>query len=180
MIDIDKAIKIAKELNPDIGPSLDMARKSSTDEVMTIKLKKIFDDYEKAMKIVQSHPGKNFAQIKEIFDINAKTHVTNYTFLSSFVNDLLDKKGDLNSLALSTSRRIILADQRLNSFYQQNQNIDPAATSGRIAKEIEGILVNYFSNLKGKNIDRRKIVDELTEKVTIAVVNLIQQIVGGK
>jgi len=180
MVDIDRAIKIAKELNPDIGPSLDMARKNAPDEVMVIKLKKFFDDYEKAMKIVESHPGKNYQEIKEVFDLNAKTHATNYTFLSAFVNDVLDKKGDLGSLAISASRRIILADERLNKFYAENKQVNPAETSKEIAAEIEKNLVTYFSNLKGKKLDRTKIIEDLTEDVTILVVKKIQQIAGGK
>jgi hypothetical protein len=178
MADIDRAIKVAKELNPDIGPSLDMARKSAPDEVMVVKLKKFFDDYEKAMKIVESHPGKNYEQIKEVFDLNVKTHAVNYTFLLAFVNDVLNKKSDLGSLATSTSRRMVLADERLNKFYQENKKIDPALTSREIAQEIERNLVSYFSNLKGKKLDRVKIVADLTEEITILVAKKIQQIVG--
>lgn len=180
MVDIDKAINIAKELDPDSGPSLDMARKSSDDQLMIIKLKKFFDDYEKAMRIVEGHPGKSYEEIKEVFDLNAKTHVANYTFLSSFVADVLSKKGDLASLARSAARRIVLADQRLNNFYAQNEKVDPVSTSKRIAAEIESILVGYFSNFKGKDIDKVKIVDELTEQVTIAAAQLIQKIVEGE
>ena len=180
MADIEKAIKIAKELNPDIGPSLDMARKNAPDEVMAIKLKKFFDDYEKAMKIVESHPGKNYQQIKAVFDSNAKTHATNYTFLSAFVNDVLDKKGDLGSLAISASRRIILADERLNKFYQENKQVNPAETSKGIAGEVEKNLVTYFSNLKGKKLDRIKIIQELTEEITMLVARKIQQVAGGR
>lgn len=180
MVDIDRAIKIAKELNPDIGPSLDIARKNAPDEVMVIKLKKFFDDYEKAMKIVESHPGKNYQEIKEVFDLNAKTHATNYTFLSAFVNDVLDKKGDLGSLAISASRRIILADERLNKFYRENQHIDPAETSKGIASEVEKSLVSYFSNLRGKKLDRQKIIQDLTKETTMLVAKKIQQIAGGK
>lgn len=179
MVDIDRAIKIAKELNPDIGPSLDMARKNAPDEVMVIKLKKFFDDYEKAMKIVESHPGKNYQEIKEVFDLNAKTHATNYTFLSAFVNDVLDKKGDLGSLAISASRRIILTDERLNKFYAENKQINPAETSKRIAENVQKMLIDYFSKLKGTKIDRGKIVTDLVSEITKYVAEEIQKIAKG-
>jgi hypothetical protein len=180
MTDISKLIEIAKKIDPSVGPTFDMARKSSDDDQMLAKLQSFFNSYEKALKIIKQHPGKNYQQIKESFDLNTKTHVANLTFLSAFVNDVLDKKGDLDSLAVSASRRIILADERLNKFYLENKQVDPAATSKEIATEVEKNLVTYFSNLKGKKLDRAKIIEDLTEEVTIMVVKKIQQIAGGK
>jgi hypothetical protein len=73
-----------------------------------------------------------------------------------------------------------LADERLNKFYAENKQVNPAETSKEIAAEIEKNLVAYFSNLKGKKLDRTKIIEDLTEDVTILVVKKIQQIAGGK
>lgn len=179
MVDIDKAIQIAKKLNPDTGPSLEMSRKSLSDDEMIVKLERFFDDYERAMKVVEQHPGKNYQQIKAIFDANTKTHVNNLIFISTFVNDVLDKKGDLNSLAKSAARRVVLADERLNNFYAENKKVDPATTSKKIAENIEMMLIEYFTSLKGTNIDRGKIIDELTREVTISVAKSLQDISGG-
>ncbi len=177
---IDKAIEIAKRIDPNIGPALDMDRKSLSESKLREKLLRFFELNKKAADVILAHPGKSFEEIKASFDANVAAHARISIQVASFVNDIFSKKSDLSALALSASRRIVLADPRIENFYKINPKIDPAATSQEISEDVQSMLVNYFENLKGRNIDQEKIIEDITAKITLQIGQLLAKYAGRK
>jgi hypothetical protein len=175
MADIEKAIKIAKELDPSIGPSLDIDRKNMSEPQMIARLKKFFDDYDKAIQVVKTHPGQSYEQIKQTFDTNVKSHSRALIHVAALVNDVMGKNGDLNSLATSAARKIVLSDQRIKNFLQSNPKSDKAKVSQEIAETLEKNLINYFANLKGTELNKIAIIEELTNKSVLTVAEILEK-----
>lgn len=166
MANIDEAIKIAKQIDPDIGVALDMERKTLSEEELKAKLLNFFRLNKQAAEIILAHKGQSYEQIKASFDANVAAHVQNGIHVAMFVADVMKKKGDLNSLALAAAKRVAAADPRLESFLQANPKINAEAARKEITDDVQSILANYFSNLKGKALDQNRIIEELAGRVT--------------
>ena len=166
MANIDEVIQIAKEIDPDVEPTLEMERKSLPEEDFRLKLLNFFRVNKQAAEIILAHKGQSYEQIKASFDANVAAHVQNGIHVAMFVADVMKKKGDLNSLALTAAKRVAVADPRLESFLQANPKINAEAARKEIADEAQSILVNYFSTLKGTALDQNRIIEELAGKVT--------------
>ena len=173
---IEKAIEIAKKIDPAIGPSLDMDKKNLSEAQLKIKLKDFFVANKKAADLMIAHPGKTPDELKDMVEINITAHVNNDFHIATFVTSVLGKKSDLDSLALSTSRRIVLSDPRIPEYFKQNPGVDKAKISQELSEKIKQALIDYFSNLKGKNIDQGAIVDELTTNVTKGIAKTLESI----
>jgi len=166
MANIDEVIQIAKEIDPDVEPTLEMERKSLPEEDFRLKLLNFFRVNKQAAEIILAHKGQSYEQIKASFDANVAAHVQNGIHVAMFVADVMKKKGDLNSLALTAAKRVAVSDPRLESFLQANPKINAEVAKKEIADEVQSILVNYFSTLKGTALDQNRIIEELAGKVT--------------
>lgn len=163
---IDRAVGIAKQIDPDIGPTLEMEKKSLSEEELKAKLLNFFQLNKQAAEIILAHRGQSFEQIKASFNANVAAHVQNGIQIAMFVNNVMNKKGDLSTLANSAAGKVVAADPRLDGFLQANPKISADAGRKEIADDIEKILVAYFTNLKGATLDQNRIIEELAGKVT--------------
>lgn len=166
MANIDQAVEIAKQIDPDIGPALEMERKSLSEAEFKAKLLNFFKLNKQAAEIILAHKGQTYEQIKASFDANVAAHVQNGVQIAVFVNAVMNKQGDLNSLATAAAGRVAAADPRLESFLQANPKIDGITGRREIADDIQKILVAYFTNLKGKAFDQNQMTEELAGRVT--------------
>jgi len=166
---IDEAIKIAKQLNPDIGPSLDIDRKNLAEKELAAKLLKFFADNRKAIEIMKVHPGKSAAEIKALLDRNVSAHVVVSNHVGLFVYNVLNRKGDLAALADSAGKRIILSDPRIEAALAKLKPEEKAERAEKIFNIVVIELSSYFENLKEKKLDQNQIIEELTTKVTAKI-----------
>lgn len=139
------------------------------------KLKEIFDAGEKAAQIIKNHPGQSFEQIKKAVDLNISAHVSASNHIGLFVFNVLNKKGDLKTLADSATKRIVLSDARIEVAFQKLSVKEKAARAEKIYGVILADLVSYFENLKGKKLDQNKIVDDLTVEIVKKIPELLNQ-----
>lgn len=174
MASIDEAIKIAKQINPDIGPSLDVNRKSMTEEELKAKLLVFFQQNEQAAKIILAHKGQTYEQIKASFDANVAAHVQISIQVAMFVNQVMNKKGDLETLATEATGKIVIVDPRVESFIQANPKINTDTARKEIADDIQSIFVAYFTNLKGATLDQNLINEELSHKATARIGEILR------
>ena len=133
------------------------------------KLKEIFDDNRKAVEVIKKHPGQNFEQIKKTFDKNVSAHVIASNHIGLFVYNVLNRKGDLTTLANSAAKRIVLSDPRIEAAFAKLKPEEKISRARKISETIVVELTSYFENLKGKKLDQAAISEELTTKVTTKV-----------
>ncbi|MEI8061255.1 MAG: hypothetical protein WCG99_03095 [Candidatus Berkelbacteria bacterium] len=174
-MDLDKAIQIAKEINPDIGPSLDLERKTVPEAELAAKLKRFFDDCENAAKVMEAHPGQSYEQIESSFHSNAAAHSQIRLHVTYFVDSIINQKGDLSGQAQIAARRIILSDPRINEFIKNLKVADRPLLAEKIYNLVVAELTTYFENLRGTKIDHNKIVEDLTADI----VKKISQALGS-
>ncbi|MFA5158254.1 MAG: hypothetical protein WC451_03680 [Patescibacteria group bacterium] len=172
---IEKAIEIAKKIDPAIGPSLEMDKKNMTEAQLSVKLRDFFDAYENAAKFKQAHPGKNNKELESMVAQNINAHVNNDFHVATFVASVLSKKGDLEALSLSAARRIVLSDPRIEIYFKANPSADKIKLSEKITAEIQKILMDYFLKFKGRAVDSEAISAELTVSVTKKIAELLNQ-----
>ena len=172
-MDINRAIEIAKKLEPASGPSLEMDKKNLSPEELRQKLRALFLRYKKEAKILKAHPDKNYEQIKAIFDANVAAHSQIVIQISTFVNAVLGKNGDLEALAKSAARRIVLADPRIESHLKGKSVAEKTEISKKIASEVEKMLVEYFEKFTGRDLDKIMVIDELTTKTTAEIAGML-------
>ncbi len=139
------------------------------------KLKKIFDDAEKAVTIIRNHPGQSFEQIKKTVNLNITAHVVAGNHVGLFVYNVLHQKGDLKTLADAAAKRIVLSDPRIETAFVGLSVADKTATAEKIYNLILADLVSYFENLKGKKLDQSTITEELTINVTKKIASILNQ-----
>lgn len=163
---IDKAIEIAKKIDPAIGPSLEIDRKNLSDKELAVKLQDFFEVNKKAAEIVMAHPGKSPAELKQTIDTNISAHINNDFHILIFITNVLAKKSDLSSMAQSCARRIVLSDPRIEAAFKTLTVVEKAAEAEKIYNIIVADLVSYFENTKGKKLDSEAMVEELTTAVT--------------
>ena len=171
---LDKAIEIAKKIDPGVGPSLEIDRKNMSEPQLRAKLQDFFAVNKKAAEIALAHPGKSFVEIKQSIDNNISAHVNNDFHVLTFVGNVLAKKGDLASLAQSCARRIVLSDPRILNYFVQNPKADKIKLSQTLSDDLQTLLVNYFENVKGKKLNSEAMVDELTTQVTKKVAETLK------
>jgi len=172
---LDKAIEIAKKIDPNIGPSLDMERKNLPEEQLKAKLRQFFAANKKAAEIILAHPGKSQEEIIHSFDLNLKAHVNNNFHIATFVGNVLNRKGDLAILAGSAAKRIVLSDPRIAAAFQKLKPEEKAARAEKIFDALASGLTSYFENFKGKELDRAAIIEELTTKVTKKIAEILSK-----
>ncbi len=172
---IEKAIEIALKIDPSIGPALEIDRKTLSEDQFKAKLHDFFVTNKKAADIAIAHPGKSFAEIKQAVDINISAHINNDFHILTFVTNVLTKKGDLTSLALSCSRRIVLSDPRISNYFEENPQADKIHTSQTICDELQTLLVKYFENIKGQKLD----TEAMAEELTVAASKKVAEILGS-
>ena len=175
MVNIDKAIKIAKKLDPLVAQTFEADRRNLPESQLIAKLKKFFDDYEKAIRAIEAHPNQNYEQIKQSFDLNVQSHSRTVVHISAFVNDVFNKKADLASLATSAARKIVLSDSRLAHYFETSPAANKIEISRESATALEKIFLDYFQNLKGKVMNKTAIVEELTHKAVSAISEILQK-----
>lgn len=171
---LDKAIEIAKKIDPAIGPTLDLDRKNLPEEQLKAKLRQFFETNKKAAEFILAHPGKSADELSAMIEINIKAHVNNNFHISIFVANVLAKKGDLATLADSAAKRIVLSDPRIEAAFVKLKPEEKISRARKISDAITSELVSYFENLKGKELDRAAIIEELTTKVTIKIAEILQ------
>ena len=166
---LDKAIEIAKKIDPNIGPSLDMERKNLPEEQLKAKLRQFFAANKKAAEIILAHPGKSQEEIIHSFDLNLKAHVNNNFHIATFVGNVLNRKGDLAILAGSAAKRIVLSDPRIEIAFAKLKTEEKVVRAKEISDTIAEELTTYFENFKSKELDQVAIIDELTTKITAKI-----------
>lgn len=130
------------------------------------KLKEIFDTSEHAAEIVEKHPGQNFDQIKKTFELNVSAHISTSNHVGLFVYNVLNRKGDLKTLADAAAKRIVLSDARVEAVFQNLPVTEKAARAEKIYNIIVVELTSFFEQLKGKNLDQNTIIESLTSVVS--------------
>lgn len=139
------------------------------------KLKQVFDDAEKAAEIIKNHPNQNFEQIQKSVNLNISAHVSTSNHIALFVHNVLNRKGDLKSLADSAAKRIVLSDARIEAAFDNLSVAQKAVGAEIIYNTIVADLTSYFENLKGKQIDQNRITDQLTTMIVKKVNQILSE-----
>ena len=175
-MNLNKAIEIAKEIEPSVGPALDMDRKNLSDVELAAKLRNFFLAYKQAAEFSLAHPDKEPEELVAIMKSNIAAHINNDFHIATFVASVLAKKGDLATLADSAAKRIVLSDPRIEAAFAKLKSEQKVAKAKEISAAIAGELTNYFENLKGKVLNREAIINELTTRVTAKVAETLKTI----
>lgn len=172
---LDKAIEIAKKIDPAIGPSLEMDKKNLSEAQLTQKLRDFFTAYGNAAKFKLAHPGKTNKELEGLVLMNMNAHINNDFHIATFVVSVLGKKGDLESLSLSAARKIVLSDPRIEDHFKTNPEADKIKISQQISDEVQKLLMDYFLHFKGQKIDSENITMDLTVAATKKVAEILSR-----
>lgn len=172
---LEKALEIAKKIDPAIGPSLEMDRKNLSENELAAKLREFFDAYEKAAKFKLAHPGKSNKELEGMVAQNINAHVNNDFHIAIFVTRVLKKKGDLEGLAQTAARGIVLSDPRIAEYFSKNPKADKVKLSESISTQTQKALTDYFLKFKGQNVDSEAITAELTTLVTKQIAEMLEK-----
>jgi len=147
-----------------------------TEQQRKEKLMKFLETNRKALEIVKNHKGKTFEEIQQSLNLNIAAHVSSMNHVSLFVNNILNQKGDLKTLADSAAKRIVLSDARIEFIFKKLTVQQKITQAERISQMITATLIEYFENLKGKKINPGQISNELTIEINKKIANLLSQI----
>jgi len=139
------------------------------------KLKDIFDNAEKAAQIVRAHPGQNIDQVRKSVNTNIVAHVSASNHIGLFVSKVLNRKGDLKTLADTTTKRIILSDIRIENTFKKLSVDEKTKRAEAIYNVVLPELMSYFEKLKGKKLEQKQISEELTVTIVKKIAETLKQ-----